>query len=82
MGWVVTHCGGRRSRLTCGQVRITRLLGDLLVYRVEYSASGRQVMKTYQSETPLPPGQMIAIDGASLIVERVRHGIAFCKLTL
>ena len=53
-----------------------------LVYRVEYMAHGRPVAKTYTSETPLTPGQMIAADGAYLIVERVRHGIAFCKLTL
>ena len=40
------------------------------------------VAKTYTSETPLTPGQMIAVDGAYLILQRVRHGIAFCKLTL
>ena len=45
-------------------------------------AHGTPVAKTYTSETPLTPGQMIAVDGAYLIVERVRHGIAFSTLTL
>ena len=86
-------CSGRLGRVTCcrvagvrragvrGWVPSTALNGSL-VYRIEYMAHGRPVAKTYTSETPLTPGQMIAVDGAYLIVERVRHGIAFCKLTL
>ncbi len=48
-----------------------------VVYRIEYAANGRPIAKIHRSEAPLTPGQMIVVDGAYLIVERVRHGIAF-----
>ena len=43
------------------------------MYRVEFLSQGRRpVVKTHRSETPLVPGEMIAVDGDYLVVEWVR----------